>query len=671
MKINYQKLITRIGIILCSLLVIYAIYLIERYILYFPIYSIIEFILVLFGLNLKIIENYIIIFSIISIIILQIFLFQLIVLSIIFYSGGFFARFSFYENFISFINQQIEFAKNSKIFLYNSYDNQSMNNFINLITPINNFQKAYNTLKMKNNLSFEIKQFPFGEYLNEIIYLYDKYEKEGFNSDETKKNLINNLQFFIKSLKSYKNFNLIDIIIKFNYRNSLQLLDELMYNSFNNRICKKKNISQNFNIYIISPKLIIPKIKILVIFCGPNALNAEIFSFSQNKIKFYLDIKEVSILIWNYKGYGLRPGFPTFNNIEKDVEELREYIKNNFNDYKIIIHGISIGGYPAIKLAKSFGDNKNICLVADRTYGDIDLIVENLIENKKFLKNIYNIIFPKFIYKSDNVQNYIDAPLRNKIILYDEKDTIIKYNNSSLIYNLTLKYYNEIILPKISNYNQYIKLINFNSNIEYEDIRNELKSLKRNSYGITLEKNTLNFITGLNKYINDFQNFLMYFLVFGYPFNSYKEIYYNKIILAKNYIELPDKMKKIIENNNNKFSINLNKFFSDINFLFIKSNLIIPFNDEEIESFNYNNDNNEFTLQEDFQENLMKYFGYVHRIFCGHNGFLQKEDEEYLKTYFQLNEFILEQNIDENNNIYIDNINIKEKNDEKIEIKNS
>ena len=186
-----------------------------------------------------------------------------------------------------------------------------------------------------------------------------------------------------------------------------------------------------------------------------------------------------------------------------------------------------------------------------------------------------------------------------------------------------------------------------------------------------MEKNTLNFITGLNKYINDFQNFLMYFLVFGYPFNSYKEIYYNKIILAKNYIELPDKMKKIIENNNNKFSINLNKFFSDINFLFIKSNLIIPFNDEEIESFNYNNDNNEFTLQEDFQENLMKYFGYVHRIFCGHNGLLQKEDEEYLKTYFQLNEFILEQNIDESNNIYIDNINIKEQNDEKIEIKNS
>ena len=79
-------------------------------------------------------------------------------------------------------------------------------------------------------------------------------------------------------------------------------------------------------------------------------------------------------------------------------------------------------------------------------------------------------------------------------------------------------------------------------------------------------------------------------------------------------------MRKIVESNKNIFNNILKIFISDLNFLFIKSNLNIPFNDEEIINFNYNNDNNEFRLQEGFQDNLMKYFGYVHRISCGYNG---------------------------------------------------
>ena len=118
----------------------------------------------------------------------------------------------------------------------------------------------------------------------------------------------------------------------------------------------------------------------------------------------------------------MRSGFTTFRNIDKDVKLLNEFINNNYNDYKIIIHGISIGGYPAIRLAKSFGDDKNICLIADRTYADIDLIAQEFIENGQILKNIYNILFPKFLFESNNVQNYIDLPIRNKFILYDEND---------------------------------------------------------------------------------------------------------------------------------------------------------------------------------------------------------------------------------------------------------
>ena len=106
----------------------------------------------------------------------------------------------------------------------------------------------------------------------------------------------------------------------------------------------------------------------------------------------------------------------------------------------------------------------------------------------------------------------------------------------------------------------------------------------------------------------------------------------------------------MVENNKNIFNNNLKNLISDLNFLFIKSNLNIPFNDEEIINFNYNNDNNEFSLQEGFQDNLMKYFGYVHRISCGHNGILKDEDEKYLKKYLIINQFISDSNDEESKN---------------------
>ena len=43
----------------------------------------------------------------------------------------------------------------------------------------------------------------------------------------------------------------------------------------------------------------------------------------------------------------------------------------------------------------------------------------------------------------------------------------------------------------------------------------------------------------------------------------------------------------------------------------------------------------------------MKYFGYVHRIFCGHNGILENDDEKYLKKFFEINQFICDSNVKE------------------------
>ena len=627
---NFQ-ILTLIGLSLLLLLVIYTIYLFEKYILFSPIYYILKTIFDVLNINL---ENFLNIISILIIVIFQIIILKIIILSIIFPSGGLFSRFFIYKNFVIFVNEQRSLVQKSIDCLTFPICDFTKNDLVKSMSYINAFQTVYNSFKMTDNSTFEIKQFQFGDYLNEIIYEYNKYKEDNYQSNEIKNSIINNLKSYRKILYEYTNFSFIDIYIKFNHKKFIEIIRELAKNSFNEKSFNYAKITNNFGIYLISPKINNSEIKTLVIYCGPNACSAEWLLFYKDNIKLYLDIKEITLMIWNYKGYGLRPGFTSFNSIDKDLEIIKKYIIKNYNYYRIIIHGLSIGGYPAIKLAKILNEKK-VCLIADRTYADIDLIANTFIKKGKI---IYNILFPKFLNNSDNVQNYIDIPIGNKIILFDEKDNIIDYSQGSLINNLTKKYYNEIILPKISKYSQYKSLINYISG-DYKNLRIELKRIK-NFYNKDLDEKTTIFINNLNININNLGNFLIYFLIFGYPFNLFKEINYDKTFLSKNYIELPEKLRDINEKYKNKFSQNLIDLISKLNFLFIKSNLIISASDEDIISFSYNNYNNDFNLQENVQDNLLKYFGYVHRIFCNHNQPLEDIDEKYLIKYFELNQFI-------------------------------
>ena len=566
--------------------------------------------------------------------------FQIIIISFTFIEGGIFSRIYFYDDFVKVIVQQIESSKELNSCLYFSIQKNMANYYNNILL----FQKAYNTQKKIENKSFEIKQYEFGEILNNIVYLFEKYKEKNYEDDNIKNNLMNKLKAYQKAITPYTEFNFIDKFIKFDYGQSMYFLKELLIISFQNRVCNTITISNDFNAYMVYPERngIDSKnsnIKTLVVFCGQNAFTSEMFSINKSNIQFFLDIKESTILLWNYKGYGKRKGFPSFSNIDKDIEELKDYIIKNYSDYKIIIHGISIGGYPAIKLAKILNEfnekfKSNVCLIADRTYSDIDLIAESF--NDKYgsvLKNIYNFLFPKFFYHSDNIENYIDVPLENKFIFFSEDDKIIVYNKSSLVYNLTMKYYEDIILPKISKFKQFNKLNNMTKK-EYDDIKSNMKRIKKSI-------NNENFITifkNMNKINKD--EFLMFFLIFGYPFNIGKEVFYEKKLFAKNYIDIPIIFRNIYEENKINFNTLLFDFFSDLNFLFIKSNLSIPFNDKEIMSFKYNNDKKDFVLQDDVNESLLKYFGFVHRIFCEHNGNWSNIDKLYLQKYLELKGFI-------------------------------
>ena len=640
---NYIKsfVITFLGVLLLILMCLYLIYLLERYILYFSIYFIVKLLAKTFLSPEEILQNInLFILAIIITVFIHIKLFQIIIISFTFIEGGIFSRFYFYDDFVKVIVQQIESSKELNSCLYFSIQKNMVNYYNNILL----FQKAYNNQKKTENKTFEIKQYEFGEILNNIVYLFEKFKEKNYEDVDIKNNLMNKLKTYQNAIIPYTEFNFIDKIIKFYYYKSQSFLKELFLISFPNRVCNTISISKDFDAYMVYPERngIDSKnsnIKTLVIFCGQNAFTIEMFSVNKSNIQFFLDIKESTILLWNYKGYGVRKGFPSFSSIDKDVEELKNYIIKNYSDYKIIIHGISIGGYSAIKLAKILNEyndkfKSNVCLIADRTYSDIDLIVETFSDKYgSVLKNVYNFLFPEFFYHSDNIENYIDVPLENKFIFFSEDDKIIVYNKSSLVYNLTLKYYENIILPKISKFNQFDKLNNMTKK-EFDDIKSNMKRIKKsinNENFITLFKN-------MNKTNKD--EFLMFFLIFGYPFNISKEIFYEKKLFAKNYIDIPIIFRDIYEQNKINFNTVLFDFFSDLNFLFIKSNLSIPFTDKEIIGFKFNNDKKEFVLQDNVNESLLKYFGFAHRIYCEHNGTWNNNDKLYLQKYLELKGFI-------------------------------
>ena len=46
-------------------------------------------------------------------------------------------------------------------------------------------------------------------------------------------------------------------------------------------------------------------------------------------------------------------------------------------------------------------------------------------------------------------------------------------------------------------------------------------------------------------------------------------------------------------------------------------------------------------MKKNLNELINIYFCSVHRIFCGHNGTLNNNDEEFLNDYFESKQFIL------------------------------
>ena len=640
----HKKTCYYFGIILLIIIILLLIYYIEKLIIYkfiyFILYIVIEKIFpIFFFKNINLFS--ITLEAIVITIYLHIILARLIILSVVFIQGGLFSKILSYEHFKFFMNLIINYSENA----IENINKDNIEDVKFFMSKINLFRISYNKIKSKN-ISFIVHDFTFEEELNKMFQKYDDYLVN--NNLETKNEFIDSIKYFSEKMNNYTNFLVFDQIFTFKCSESLMMMEEYMMNSFETHFVEKVNIEKDFDIYILSPKEVNNDNKILTIYCNQNALCCENYAIGHDNIDLYLYEINSTIILWNYTGFGLRKGLTTFAKVDKDINILSKYIKKNFNNYKIIIHGCSIGGYSSIKLMQKFNDTENVVLIADRTFADIDLIALSLSSYKIFtftFKNItfslsygkilyflYNILFPKLFYHSNNLDNYISIPSEKKLIFFDAKDEIIAYNPASLVFNITKKYYNDIVKPKIKKFKEYKSLIENIKNINLEVLELSSKNI---------DNDALIFIQHLNKYIDSTEEFFMFFIIFGFPYNFYKEIFCESDKFNNNYIEIPKTIMNFANKYKKNFSDKLLKLIQIFNFLFVKFNLKTGINDNDIIKLNYK-DNDLFKFNDSFEKELHHYFGYVHRITCGHNGKLKSGDAKFIIKFLIKNKILPE-----------------------------
>ena len=623
---HYKKILFFSKILLAIILFIILLYLLERYLLYNIIYSLLLFISHIFHL-----EKYNIFSikfeSIFLLIYFHILLIRLIVLSIVFIQGGLFKKILVSEQFNSFIITIHDLIHQT----INSLALNKLNEFEYFMNQLDILKKSIENIKIKKS-DWKINNYDFENDLNNSCVLYYIYKAN--NSSENLENLFEALKTLYNNIEKFPALPIYKKIFFSNYEDSLLLMEQYMMNSFITHSVQKININKDFDIYLISPK-IENKIgnKILSIFCNQNALCCEFYSISKDNIDYYLHKLNCTIIIWNYKGFGLRKGYTTFSSIDKDVNILSNYIKNNFNKYKIIIHGCSIGGYSSIKLTqKLLNELNDVILISDRTFGDIKSIVHSL-NFHEILDIIYAIIFPKWYFKYSNIDNYININHDKKLILFDASDEIIKYNPASLVFNITKRYYNDIIKPKLNIYNKYFSLI-----MNSPKLKENLKQLAIDCNEENFDNNGRIFIQHLSYFINTIEEFFMFFIIFGFPFNRNKEINPKLDKFKNEYTKIPIIFKQFLDKNKDFIEKEIIDIILAFNFLYTKINLNTEISDEDILNLKY--EKNNINIEQNHIKELKKYFGYVHRITCGHNGKLKEYDYTIIKEFLKNNNFI-------------------------------
>ncbi len=188
-------------------------------------------------------------------------------------------------------------------------------------------------------------------------------------------------------------------------------------------------IKTHDNISISCLELIIPNKDIIFIFSHGNAGNLSNFLYS-NTISNLL--KYGSVILYDYRGYGLSNGKPNQDGCYYDIKAIWKNIRTKYPTSKIILYGFSLGCYPTIRLFNALHKSNSKIL-------PYHMIFQSGFVNIKYMasKLISRYISYLVTYNFDNLT--IMKKLQklkttdNITILHSEKDEIVSYANAELL----------------------------------------------------------------------------------------------------------------------------------------------------------------------------------------------------------------------------------------------
>lgn len=173
-------------------------------------------------------------------------------------------------------------------------------------------------------------------------------------------------------------------------------------------------------------KLPLPKYLNLPTFilCNPNAM---FYQYMVNQphayyLRFFLN-KNINVMVWNYRGYGLTKGDPTPTNIRQDGSVIVKYLRETLGlSGKLGVYGRSLGGVVTTHLAEHAD-----LIFADRTFSNFEVL-----STRKFFSKMAKALFKMASggWVINNDDNLAQRTSCYKVLMTERADEVIEVHSS-------------------------------------------------------------------------------------------------------------------------------------------------------------------------------------------------------------------------------------------------
>jgi hypothetical protein len=144
-------------------------------------------------------------------------------------------------------------------------------------------------------------------------------------------------------------------------------------------------------------------------------------------LRFFLN-RNINVMLWNYRGYGLSTGAPDPYNVKLDSEVILSYLKDTMKlKGKFGVYGRSLGGLATTHLAE-----KVDLIIADRTFYDFDILADRKFHSF-YSKYLFRFGTCKWASISHKNTVYKGSNTCYKVVMIEKDDEIVEVHSSLMV----------------------------------------------------------------------------------------------------------------------------------------------------------------------------------------------------------------------------------------------